>query len=199
MTFSYGYEMESSPGHVVVPPLLSKKITVTSAGNTNRWSFYGTRKQILDWLREHKDIVLENTAFSTGNAGTVQTRTEIVIDLQYIIDSEQSYYNYFRSYFVSDYAIEKIKVEIRPRIENKDSMIMTMCRVIVASGVRIGDIVDELEREWHKPAQSYYQQTVELFNDGPAPVRVLGADAPTSIAVGENLQQTRPPPTEGTQ
>ncbi|KAF7727664.1 hypothetical protein EC973_007322 [Apophysomyces ossiformis] len=196
MGFSFGYEMESAPGHLVVPPLLSKKITVTSAGNTNRWAFYGTRKQILDWLREHKDMVLENTAFSTSNVNTIQTHTEIVIDLQYITDAEQSYYNYFRSYFVSDYAIEKVKVEIRPRIENKDNMITTLCRVIVASGVRIGDIVDHLDREWHKPAASYYQQTVELFSDAPAPVCVLGADTPTSITVGQEAQQTRPPPSE---
>ncbi|KAI9305053.1 hypothetical protein BJ944DRAFT_265866 [Cunninghamella echinulata] len=193
MTLKYGYEMESTsggPGHLVVPPLLSKKITIASGNNTSRWMFYGTRKEILDWIKEHPDIVLENGLFSsTGHPTTFTTHTELVIDLQYIYDSEQSYYNYYKSFFVSDYSIEKVKVEIRPRIESKDKMIDSLCRTIVTSGSRLGDIAEELEREWNAPAKSYYQQTIDVFTDAPPTTHVISADPPSSIQITTDQNQ----------
>ncbi|KAI8097058.1 uncharacterized protein BX664DRAFT_325487 [Halteromyces radiatus] len=193
MALKYGYEMESSTGtvgHLVAPPLLSKKITLATGNNTNKWLFYGTRQQILDWMRDHKDLELENGLFSTLGANkkpsTFHTHTELVIDLQYYPDAEQSYYNYCKSFFVSDYNVERVRVEIRPRIESKDKMIESLCRTIVASGSRLGDIVDDLETEWNSPAKSYYQQTVDVFTDAPPPTHVLSADPPSSIRVNTN-------------
>ncbi|KAL0078052.1 hypothetical protein J3Q64DRAFT_1767453 [Phycomyces blakesleeanus] len=186
MTFTYGYEIASPNGqlgHVIPPPLLGKKISVSSAANTNRWIFYGTRKEIVDWIRQHPDIVLENAVFAGGRPTTYHTHTEIVIDLLQMPDAEQSYYDYFKSFVVSDYATERVKVEIRPRVESKDQSIITLCRVIVASGTRLGDVVDELEREWAHPAASYYQQAVDTFNDNPGPVHIISTDAPMAVHV----------------
>ncbi|CAO3626527.1 unnamed protein product [Mucor hiemalis] len=155
--------MNSAPGqvgHVVCPPLLSTKITLTSGGNTNRWAFYGTRKQILN--------------------GFVN---------MYVYDQEQTYADYIKSYFVDIYDVERVKVEIRPRIDSKDSMITTLNRVVVASGSKFSEIVDELETEWFKPAQSYAQQTVQLFSDAPAPNVILSAKPPTSIQITEEDTQ----------
>jgi hypothetical protein len=156
--------------------------------------FYGTRQEILDWMRNHKDLVLENNIFSTlstshddsNKLGGFQPRTELVIDMQYCYDAEQSYYNYCKSFFVSDYGVERVKVEIRPRIESKDNMIETLCRTIVASGCHLDSIVDDLETQWNNPAKSYYQQTVDVFTDAPPPTHVLSADPPSSIQINSN-------------
>ncbi|KAG0174678.1 hypothetical protein DFQ28_005276 [Apophysomyces sp. BC1034] len=196
MTLTFGYEMEEAPGHVVVPPLLSNKITLTSAGNTSRWIFYGTRGEIIDWIRRHSDLVLENAIFFGGKPTSFYTQTELVIDLQYIPDEEQSYYNYLRSFFVNDYSTERVKVEIRPRVDSKDHLIMTLCRVIVASGISLGDVVDDLDKEWHKPTPSYYQQTIDMFNDSPGPVHIVSADAPASIHVGDQQLDIIPTPSQ---
>ncbi|KAI8391803.1 uncharacterized protein BYT42DRAFT_610989 [Radiomyces spectabilis] len=197
MTFTYGYELES--GHVVVPPLLAKKITVSSAANTNRWVFFGTREEILQWMREHNDIQLENSLFASGRPVSFQTHTEIVIDLQYFYDAEQSYYNYFRSFFTSDYSVERVKVEIRPRVDSKDHIISALSRVIVASGSKLGEIVDELEREWNKPAASYYQQAINTFSDDPVPSHIISTDAPMTVQVSADQvsPQASPNPLQG--
>ncbi|CEG77163.1 hypothetical protein RMATCC62417_11960 [Rhizopus microsporus] len=184
MTLIYGYEMDSIPGqvgHVISPPLLSTKITLSSAGNTTRWIFFGKRQEIIDWLREHSDIILENTLFVGESSG--HTHTEIVIDLQQVNDSEQSYYDYIKSFFVNIYDVERVKVEIRPRVESKDNMITCLNRAIVASGTRLGDIVDDLQTEWFKPAESYVQQAAHLLNDEPTPSHVLSAKPPSSIQI----------------
>lgn len=176
--------------------MLSKKITLATGSNTGRWQFYGTRKEILDWMRDHKDIELENGLFSTtsatatggGKPNTFHTHTELVIDMQYCYDAEQTYYNYYKSFFVSDYSVERVKVEIRPRIESKDNMIDSLCRTIVTSGSRLGDIADDLETQWNGPAKSYYQQTVDVFTDALPPTHVLSADPPASIHINSNEQ-----------
>ncbi|ORZ15717.1 hypothetical protein BCR42DRAFT_491744 [Absidia repens] len=201
MNLTYGYEMESANGsvsHLVVPPMLSNKITFTAGSNTSRWMFYGTRKDILDWMRNHKDLELENGIFSTlptsngdGNNDHPDAHTELVIDMQYCHDPDQSYYNYCKSFLISDYSVERVKVEIRPRIESKDRMIETLCRTIVASGSRLGAIVDDLETQWNSPAKSYYQQTVDVFSDAPPPTHVLSADPPSSIQINASYIPTR--------
>jgi hypothetical protein len=162
---------------------LSTKITLSSAGNTNRWVFYGIRKQIIDWIREHGNISLENALFAGGQTSTNHVHTELVIDLQYVYDQEQSYTDYLKSYFVSIYDVERVKVEIRARIESKDCFIPAISRIIVASGTKLSEIVEDLEIEWFKPAETYVQQTVQLFNDEPTPNHILSAKPPTSIQV----------------
>ncbi|ORX59020.1 hypothetical protein DM01DRAFT_1333610 [Hesseltinella vesiculosa] len=183
MPFSYGYEMDTGTGvgHLVVPPLLSTKLTIASGNNTSKWVFVGTRKEILDWMREHSQVELENGLFKPTS---FHTHTELVIDLQYYIDSEQSYMNYAKSFFVSDYDVERVRVEIRPRIESKDRITECLCRTVIKSGTKLGDIVDDLEAEWNAPAKSYYQQTVDVFTEAPPPTHVLSADPPSSIQVG---------------
>ncbi|GAN01122.1 hypothetical protein MAM1_0005d00553 [Mucor ambiguus] len=195
MKLIYGYEMNASAGqigHVVCPPLLSTKITLSSAGNTNRWVFYGTRKQILDWMREHGDISLENSIFAGGKTCDNNVHTEIVVDVQYVYDQEQTYVNYIKSYFVDIYDSERVKVEIRPRVDSKDSVIPSLSRSIVASGTKLADLVDDLQAEWFKPGQSYAQQTVHLFSDTPTPNHILGAKPPTSIQVSTDAAQQSP-------
>ncbi|CDH55135.1 hypothetical protein RO3G_04627 [Lichtheimia corymbifera JMRC:FSU:9682] len=193
MTFAVGYEMESMPGRVVPPPLLHDKISLTSSGNTSRWVFYGTRKQIIDWMREHANLVVEYNLFNDKQHHE-NPPTELVFDLHYLHDSEQSYYNYVKSFFVSDYEHERVKVEIRPKLDSKDHDIQTMCRVYTRSSVRLGDVVDELEHQWHQPARSYYQQAVDAYNDSPGPSHVLSSVGPSSIRVGQDpsVQVERP-------
>ncbi|CAO3684505.1 unnamed protein product [Rhizopus stolonifer] len=184
MSLIYGYEMDSIPGQVgqvISPPLLSTKITLSSAGNTARWIFYGTRQDILNWIKQHQHITLENSLFVGGGAST--THTELVIDLQYVYDSEQTYADYFKSFFVNIHQVERVKVEIRPRIESKDSMISCLNRVIVVSGTKLGDIMDDLEIEWSKPGESYVKQAVHVMSDDVTPSHVLSAKPPTSIHV----------------
>ncbi|KAI8336446.1 hypothetical protein EDC96DRAFT_611408 [Choanephora cucurbitarum] len=186
MKLIYGYEMNAPVGqigHIVRPPLLSSKITVSSAGNTTRWVFYGTRQQVLEWIKEHADMTLENTVFVGGGANSSHVHTELVIDLQYVPDQEQGYLDYLKSYFVDIHDVERIKVEIRPRIESKDNITSCLSRVIVASGSRLGDLVEDLEIEWFKPSKSYVQQTVHLFTDTPTPSHVLSAKPPSSIQI----------------
>lgn len=143
-------------------------------------------------MREHPNLVVENAFFTGQNYKNLASHTEILFDMQYIADSEQSYVNYVRSFFVSDYEQERVKVEIRPRIESKDTMILTLCRIITRSGVRLGDVVDQLEHEWYKPARSYYQQAVDLFQDNPGPCHVLSSDGPSSIRVVDATPTTNP-------
>lgn len=173
--------------------MLHDKITLSSSGNTARWIFYGTRKEILDWMHEHTKITVEASLFTGGRPTSFHTCNEIVIDLQAIPDAEQSYYDYFKSFFVSDYERERVKVELRPRMDSKDAMILTQLRIIVRSGVCFGDIVEELQHEWYKPARSYYRQAVDLFNDNPGPCHVVSADAPSSIKITEQEQDKNQP------
>ncbi|KAI8881787.1 hypothetical protein K501DRAFT_157875, partial [Backusella circina FSU 941] len=174
-------------GNIVAPPLLSSKISVSSAANTNKWVFYGTRKQIIDWMREHPDLYLENKVFIGGKpASDVDggLHTELVIDLQYLYDQQQTYKDYLKSFFVSIYDVERVKVELRPRLESKDGMINALNRIIISSGTQLKFITDDLEAEWFKPAQSYYQQTVHLFNDDAPATSVLGGKPPSTVRVG---------------
>ncbi|KAI8992549.1 hypothetical protein BDB01DRAFT_778811 [Pilobolus umbonatus] len=192
MKLIYGYEMATPGahiGHVVCPPLLSRKITVSSGGNTTRWIFYGTRKQIIQWMRDHSHIILENSVFNGGHPSDSHIHTELVIDLQYAYDNEQSYADFIKSYFVDIFEVERVKVEIRARVESKDSSIASLNRSIVASGTTLGEIVDDLEKEWNKPGESYLTQTVHLFNDEPVHNHIISAKPPTSVHVVSNESQ----------
>ncbi|KAI8077353.1 uncharacterized protein B0P05DRAFT_544706 [Gilbertella persicaria] len=182
LTFGYETDVDGQGVRVIAPPLLNKKITVSSTETTNRWVFYGTRPEILDWIRNHQDIQLENGLFSTTPT-SFQTHTELVIDLLAYSDPEQSFLDYVKSFVKTDFIHEKVKVEIRPRVESKDQMISTLCRVIVASGIRLGDVLPELNQEWYQPTRTLVQQATDLLNDSPGPVHISSTDAPLDVQV----------------
>jgi hypothetical protein len=163
--------------------MLSKKITVASTDTTSRWVFYGTRPEILDWMRNHSTIQLENGLFGSNRPVTFQTQTELVIDLVYYSDPEQSMFDYLKSFVATDFDNERVKVEIRPRVDSKDQMTTTLCRVITRSGVSFAEILTELEQEWHNPSPSYFQQAQDAFNERPGPVHIVSTDAPMNIHV----------------
>lgn len=141
-------------------------------------------------MQDHHDIVLENAVFIGKQNSEAHLHTELVIDLQYVYDQEQSYADWIKSYFVSIYDVERVKVEIRPRIESKDCYIPALNRTIVTSGTKLDDIVKELHDEWFKPPQSYVQQTVDLFNDAPTPSHIISAKPPSSIQVTSSTPPT---------
>ncbi|KAG2190270.1 hypothetical protein INT46_005599 [Mucor plumbeus] len=184
ITFGYEIDIDGNGARVVSPPLLSQKITVSSTENTNRWVFYGTRPEILEWIKSHSDIQLENSLFSTGRPISFNTHTEIVIDLMSYNDPQQSMLDYMKSFVTTDFEHEKVKVEIRPRVESKDQMISTLSRVIVASGVHLGDVLAELNQEWYTN-RTYIQQANDLLNDNPGPVHISSTDAPMNIQVNQ--------------
>ncbi|OBZ90808.1 hypothetical protein A0J61_01145 [Choanephora cucurbitarum] len=180
---SIRFEIEGQGARIITPPLLNKKITLGSSDNTSRWVFYGTRPQILEWIENHQDIQLENNLFSQGRPLTYQTHTEVVIDLQSYSDPDQSLFSYLSSFVATDFIHEKVKVEIRPRVESKDQLISHLCRIVVASGVRLGDILTELNRIWYQPSPSFIEQANDLINDQPRPIHILSTDAPMHIQV----------------
>lgn len=177
--------MDGNGVRVIKPPLLNNKITVSSTENTNRWVFYGTRPEILDWIKNHSELQLENSIFASGGGApsTFSTHTELVIDLLYFQDPDQSLVNYFKSFIQTDFQNEKVKVEIRPRVESKDQMISTLCRVIIKSGVLLGDIYNELNQEWYQPTRTYIEQASDLLNDNPGPIHIISTDTPMDIQI----------------
>ncbi|CAM0135927.1 hypothetical protein VKS41_001632 [Umbelopsis sp. WA50703] len=185
MSLVYGYEIDSDTaggvGRIIVPPLLKDKITVSTSSNSNKWIFIGTRVEILHWIRSHSNVAVENTIFSGGDQPSFHTHNEVVVDLLNYNDPEQSYFQYVRSYMKTDYNVDKVKVEIRPKVDSKDQNIMTTCRIIVNSGVTFGSIVDELEERWMTPGPSYVQQAVDLFSENPGPQHVLSSDVPLGV------------------
>ncbi|KAI8580079.1 hypothetical protein K450DRAFT_239283 [Umbelopsis ramanniana AG] len=193
MSLVYGYEIEGDTaggnGRIVVPPLLKDKITVSTSSNTNKWVFIGSRAEILHWIRQHSNLILENAIFSGGDRPSFHTHNEVVIDLLNYSDPEQSFFQYVRSYVKTDNNIDKVKVEIRPKVESKDQNIMTACRIIVNSGVSLASIVDNLEEKWNAPGASYVQQAVDLFNEVPGPQHVLSSDVPVGVQT-ESRQPT---------
>ncbi|KAI8385757.1 hypothetical protein BD560DRAFT_384267 [Blakeslea trispora] len=191
MTIQFGYEteIEGQGARLITPPLLNKKITVASTDSTNSWVFYGTRPHILEWMENHQDIQLENSLFTNGRPLTYQTHTELVIDLQAYSDPDQSFLDYLSSFVSTDFVHEKVKVEVRPRVESKDQLISTLCRVIVASGVYLRDILPDLNRVWYQPSRTLVEQTSDLINNQPSPVHILSTDAPMHIQVQQQQQQ----------
>ncbi|CAO3657810.1 unnamed protein product [Umbelopsis ramanniana] len=193
MSLVYGYEIEGDTaggnGRIVVPPLLKDKINVSTSSNTNKWVFIGSRAEIIHWIRQHSNLVIENAIFSGGDRPSFHTHNEVVIDLLNFSDPEQSFFQYVRSYVKTDNNIDKVKVEIRPKVESKDQNIMTACRIIVNSGVSLGSIVDNLEEKWNSPGASYVQQAVDLFNEVPGPQHVLSSDVPLGVQT-ESRQPT---------
>lgn len=189
MPLRYGYEMEGqTPGHparLVIPPLLNKTITLNPTTATNKWIFIGTRLEIIEWMRSNAQLVLENSQWSDSTRPSLfHTQQEIVIDLLQYADPEQSTYDYVKTYFVADHTTERVRVEFRPKIEKHDYNTFTLCRVIVNSGITIGDIVDELESRWSKPAPWLITQVgYHVVLDQPGPETVLSSDVPTSIVV----------------
>jgi hypothetical protein len=161
--------------------LLKDKITVSTSSNSNKWVFIGTRVEILHWIRQHSSLVLENTIFSNGDRPSFHTHNEVVIDLLNFNDPEQSFFQYVRSYVKTDNNHDRVKVEFRPKVDSKDQNIMTMCRIIVNSGVSLGSIVDQLEEKWNAPGATYMQQAVDLFNEVPGPQHVLSSDVPLGV------------------
>lgn len=151
--------------------------------------FIGSRAEIIHWIRQHSNLVIENAIFSGGDRPSFHTHNEVVIDLLNFSDPEQSFFQYVRSYVKTDNNIDKVKVEIRPKVESKDQNIMTVCRIIVNSGVSLGSIVDKLEEKWNSPGASYVQQAIDLFNEVPGPQHVLSSDVPLSVQT-ENRQPT---------
>ena len=177
--------MDGSEARVITPPLLKDQITLSSTENTNRWVFYGTRNDILDWMKNHGTIQLYNGIFSTGKPVSFNTHTELVIDLLSYNDPDQTVWDYVKSFVQTDFQNEKVKVEIRPRVESKDQMISTLCRVIVASGVTFNEIIQELNQEWFQPTRTYIEQAADLINDNPGPVHIISTDTPMHIHVDE--------------
>lgn len=100
-------------------------------------------------------------------------------------DPDQSILSYFKSFVQTDFQNEKVKVEIRPRVESKDQMISTLCRVIVASGVLFADILNELNQEWYQPTPTYVEQANNLLNDHPGPIHISSTDSPMNIQVNK--------------
>lgn len=138
-------------------------------------------------MREHSHIILENTVFADGPI-SYHTQTELVVDLLEFSDPEQSTFNYIKSFFISDPKHEKVKVEIRPKVEKVDYNVFTLGRIVLSSGVTFGEIVGDLERHWWKPTPSVYEKMVNLYNDKPGPEVVLSSDAPAAIVVKESRQ-----------
>lgn len=134
-------------------------------------------------MRENPEISLENNIFAGNKPCDSNVHTEITIDLQYLYDKEQTYTEYVKSFFVDIFETERVKVEIRPRIESRDSFIPAVNRITVANGSKLGEIVDELETEWFKPTPTYIKQTKDLFYDTPTPNHIVSAKPPTSIQV----------------
>lgn len=136
-------------------------------------------------MREHPQIVLENTIFADRPV-SYHTGSEIVIDLLAFADPDQTTYDYVKSYFVADTKHEKVKVEIRPKVDKVDYNVFTLCRIVLSSGIAFGEIADDLERQWNKPGPTYYEQMVNLYNDKPGPEVVLSSDVPMSVVVDES-------------
>ncbi|KAI9321906.1 hypothetical protein BX666DRAFT_1906812 [Dichotomocladium elegans] len=201
MKFTWGYEMETIPGRVIAPPLLHDKISLTSSGNTAQWMFYGTRKEIIEWMRTHPQLVIEYRPYASA-LQQQQQQTELIFDLLAVPDEDQSYYQYLKSFVVSDYEHERVKCEIRPKLENnKDATMIDalLCRTITHNGVCLGDIADELEHQWNMPARSYYQQLVDMYHEQPAPCHVISSAGPSSIRVGDSPSlHVRPQPSSVT-
>lgn len=170
---------------MITPPLLNEKITLSSTENTNKWVFYGTRPEILDWMKNHGSIQLHNGLFSTGRPVSFNTHTELVIDLLSYSDPDQPVWDYLKSFIKTDFLNEKVKVEIRPRVESKDQMISTLCRVIIASGVSFNDVLYELTQEWYQPTRTYAEQASDLLNDNPGPTHIISTDTPMNVHVDE--------------
>ncbi|KAI9483079.1 MAG: hypothetical protein EXX96DRAFT_536440 [Benjaminiella poitrasii] len=172
---------------VITPPLLKDKITLSSTENTNRWVFYGTRHEILDWIKQHGHIQLENGLFSTMKPLSFDTHTELVIDLLSYSDPKQSMFDYLKSFVQTDFENEKVKVEIRPRVESKDQVISTLCRIIVASGVSFGDVLAELNQEWYQPPRTFLEQAKDILDNNPGPVHILSTDTPINVQINDNI------------
>ncbi|KAL1922526.1 uncharacterized protein VTP21DRAFT_10065 [Calcarisporiella thermophila] len=190
----YGYEIDSAPGQpgrIVTPPMLSSKISLGSSQNTNKFSFVGTRPEILEWMRHHGNIVLENAVF-TGQSrpSSFHIHNEIVIDLLSYADPEARWIDTVWAYFAPDKRTEKVRVELRARVEKVDESITTLRRVIVNSGIAIGDLVDDLERQWFTPDPSYVEQLKHIVDESPGPQVILSSDVPMGIVV-DNDPRTR--------
>lgn len=146
----------------MVPPLLLRdKISVGGCPNSTRWMFRGTRKKILKWMRHHAHLVIENTSCGV----MPPTDTEIVFDLRPLSNWEQSALDYIRSFFGRNY--EHVICEIRPREGCDKRVLLTKCRLISRSCVRLGDVVDILECDWYRPGPSLCQRVIDLFMDNP--------------------------------
>jgi hypothetical protein len=113
-------------------------------GNNNRWVFYGTRKQIIDWIIKHQELMI------------VANTEEVVIDMLHAHDLQVHYSDFFKTYF----DLQRVKVEIRPHIPSKDELIPYVRRVIISSGTKLANIVDILKDEWHRPVRHPQQHHV---------------------------------------
>ncbi|KAI7908040.1 uncharacterized protein BX663DRAFT_492783 [Cokeromyces recurvatus] len=182
-------DVDNQGVRIITPPLLKDKITLSSVENTNRWVFYGTRTEIIEWIKKHSHIQLENGLFPAMKPLSFNTHTELVIDLLSYSDPEQSMFDYLKSFIKTDFENEKVKIEIRPRIESKDQMIPTLCRIIVASGVTFGDILVELVQEWYQPSRTLIEQAKDILNNNPGPIHILSTDTPMQIQINDNINK----------
>lgn len=93
---------------------------------------------------KHKEImVASNTA-------------EVVVDMSHVHDLQMHYSDFLKCYF----ELQRVKMEIRPHIPSRDEKIPYVHRIIVASGTKLVDILDELKNEWRQPVKHYHQHHV---------------------------------------
>lgn len=191
----YGYEIDDGPGatatrRLVKPPMLSNQIAVSTTSNSSRFIFVGTRAEILEWFRQHPTIILENSTWGSNGENTptsFHTHTELVIDLLEYQDPETTTFQWIKSYFTSQEErrkVEKVRVEIRPRVEKIDYDVFTICRVIVSNGVSLGEIVEDLERQWEKyDSPTVLGKMANLYYEKPGPEVLLSHDVPMAVSV----------------
>ncbi|RUS18987.1 LOW QUALITY PROTEIN: hypothetical protein BC937DRAFT_88095 [Endogone sp. FLAS-F59071] len=150
----------NEPARLVCPPHPPAKISLSSATSASKWIFLGTRPAILTWLRTHPTIVLENTIFTSPSVIALpNTAAELVIDLLPSTNPAQKTLTNLRSFIFSD---PFVRVEIRPKLDKVDAIVPALRRIVVASDVQVGEITDELERQWSRPAPGYFEQLLYI-------------------------------------
>ncbi|RUP45890.1 hypothetical protein BC936DRAFT_147615 [Jimgerdemannia flammicorona] len=166
MAVTYGYEMEpaspNQPARLVRPPHPPAKVTLSFATSASKWVFLGTRPAILAWIRAHPTIVLETSIFATPNNSSAlpDNTAGLVIDLLPYTDPAKSTFTALRTYLTS--TDPPVRVEVRPKLDKVDNTVPSLRRVIVASGVQLGEIAEELERQWRKPTPGYLEQLLSM-------------------------------------
>ncbi|CAG8499114.1 10956_t:CDS:2 [Acaulospora colombiana] len=159
MVLKYGYaigeqvgNMTMTAGRLVTPARMPDVISL-SVVNSSTFLVFGTKPEILEWLRTYSHVRLEVTLFDDRSEAPHVSIPDVVVDLLPALDSSgnprrRSLINYLIPTYHPDPSSEEVHLEFRPVNHKIDENIEPYFRIIVERGSTFGEIVDEISTKW---------------------------------------------------
>uniref|UniRef100_A0A1D1YV26 Anaphase-promoting complex subunit 2 n=1 Tax=Anthurium amnicola TaxID=1678845 RepID=A0A1D1YV26_9ARAE len=156
MSLKYGYVIGEQIGNQaategkLITPLKVPEVISLSVVNSSRFMIFGTKPEILEWIRTHSHIKLEVHLFDNENEAPHIQIPDIMVDLLPSLESNQnkSLLDYVNPLHHPNPSEEGVRLEFRPQNSKNDDSIEPYFRLSVKRNSSFGEIIDDLQQKW---------------------------------------------------